>query len=144
MRIDFYLIEGAQQQQLLFACRLADKVYRQGERLAVLVENQAAADQLDQLMWTYQVESFLPHAQHPTTLDVPIIIGQNTKDLTQVNILLNLTNMTVNLNNYRLLEVLSSETEVLSAGRIRYKSYQQQGHQLKMHDLRKKLKGSQQ
>lgn len=41
--------------------KLLEKAYSNGFRTLLLVENEARAEQIDQLLWTYDPNSFLPH-----------------------------------------------------------------------------------
>ena len=61
-RIDFYILETASQQQRLdFVCRWIQKAQRSGATVMVAVDNEAQAKYLDQLLWRFKPESFLPH-----------------------------------------------------------------------------------
>jgi DNA polymerase-3 subunit chi len=61
-RVNFYLLpqqqESARQQ---FACRLADKLWRQGLSVQVHLASAEEAQELDSLLWSFSAESFLPH-----------------------------------------------------------------------------------
>lgn len=61
-KINFYLLsqddEVARRQ---FACRLADKLLRQGIAVQLYISREEEAIQLDQLLWSFTPESFVPH-----------------------------------------------------------------------------------
>ena len=58
-RVDFYLIRDPTPS--LVACRLIEKAYQQGHRIFVYCNNQEEAEHLDELLWHYKDESFIPH-----------------------------------------------------------------------------------
>lgn len=69
-KIDFYVLEEERPKEgFLFTCRLIEKIYRQGHRVYVYSENQAQIDKLDQLLWSFKAESFIPHSQHINQTD---------------------------------------------------------------------------
>lgn len=62
MRIDFYLLADATlESKLLFACQLLEKAYARGHRIYVNCNDQETAELLDERLWTFKEESFIPH-----------------------------------------------------------------------------------
>ena len=62
IRADFYLIDAsAPQAGWQLACRLLDKAYQQKAQALVLCPDQGTAEQMDELLWTYKDDSFIPH-----------------------------------------------------------------------------------
>ena len=62
MRVDFYVLsENAPDARLRWACRLAEQAAEQGSRVYLQTAGQAEAQRLDELLWTYNDRSFLPH-----------------------------------------------------------------------------------
>jgi DNA polymerase III subunit chi len=60
--IDFYMISAqGDQARLLFACRLLEKAYQQQHNIVVHVEMREKAQTLDNLLWTFRDDSFIPH-----------------------------------------------------------------------------------
>lgn len=139
--IDFYLIsENIADQQLRFACRLLDKAYLQQCSAYVHVENQAAAQTMYDMLWTFRDISFVPHdlvgginAAHS-----PVVIGAGVKPLQQHDILLNLHKEIPEFyNTYkRVIEVVHQDTVWQKVARKHYKFYQNEGWEIKTHDLR--------
>ena len=61
-RVDFYeLADIGKEARDRFACRLALRARDAGVDAVVLAEDQTAAKDLDDLMWQYPRERFLPH-----------------------------------------------------------------------------------
>jgi len=60
MQVDFYHLDRAPLDRVL--PRLADRVLGQGARLLVVADDAALA-RIDELLWIYDPESFLPHGR---------------------------------------------------------------------------------
>lgn len=92
-RIDFYILPiDSESARLHFACRLIEKAYKQKHRIYIHAENENEAHQLDELLWTYRDDSFLPHHLSGEGSDPPppIQIGFQTVPLHERDILINL------------------------------------------------------
>jgi DNA polymerase-3 subunit chi len=67
-RVDFYVLKGdTERRRWLVACRLAEKAYLADQRVVVLSASHAEAAALDELLWTFDERSFVPHRLHPAT-----------------------------------------------------------------------------
>ena len=71
-RIDFYLLqdvadneEKASQSKYALACRLIEKAYLRGHKVFVFCNNRQEAETLDELLWTFKEDSFIPHNLSP-------------------------------------------------------------------------------
>jgi len=77
-RADFYILETAKSQDKLpFVCRLVHKIYRMGQHCYLYCE-QSLQTELDNLLWTFRQDSFIPHQIHrPDQVDdhTPVLIG---------------------------------------------------------------------
>jgi len=77
-RVDFYLLGTSHDRREVFACRLAEKAYRLGHRVYLLAADAGAANELDDLLWTFSQGSFIPHARLDPAVDVddvPVLVG---------------------------------------------------------------------
>lgn len=61
MQVDFYHLTRLPLERAL--PRIAERVVESGGRLLVVAADEGARAKLDQLLWTYSPESFLPHGQ---------------------------------------------------------------------------------
>lgn len=92
-QIDFYLLASSDPNTRWdFCCRLTEKVQRLGHRILIAVDTQDDAEKLNQLLWSFKPESFVPHriindAQHPIT---PVEITYNHEASDHQDVLLNL------------------------------------------------------
>ncbi len=139
-KIDFYLIpEPNDKERLAFACRLIEKIYKQQRRIYIHVENQVTAHYIDELLWTYREDSFLPHNLYGEGPDPapPIQIGYDSLPTKHRDILINLSATVPEFYNQfsRILELISSDPAATELGRERYKFYRTQSINITTHKL---------
>jgi DNA polymerase III subunit chi len=139
-RIDFYIVEEANSKtRWRLACRLIEKAYKNRNRVYVHMDNQADAHQLDELLWTYREDSFLPHNLYGDGPEPapPIQIGFNVKPDKHKDILLNLSKQVPDfyLQFARILEIVSGDTDTQNAAREHYRYYRSQNHDINTHKL---------
>ncbi len=79
-RIDFYILERSDNETGLqnFCCRLIEKALHQGNKVLVCTDSAEDSESLDDLLWSFKPESYLPHAivsnDAGEDLDLPILI----------------------------------------------------------------------
>ena len=78
MQVDFYHLTLQPLDKVL--PRIAERVLEQGGRLLVVAGEEARRTQIDQLLWSYAPESFLPHGQAGGNFDAeqPVLISAET------------------------------------------------------------------
>ena len=139
-RIDFYIIEDENpSSRLRLACRLIEKAYKNRHRIYVHADSQAQAHQLDELLWTYREDSFLPHNLYGDGPEPapPIQIGFDANPDKHRDILINLSKDIPDFYAQfaRLLEIITTEPEIQSAGREHYRQYRAAGNEINTHKL---------
>lgn len=145
--IDFYILGQSQhQERLLFVCRLAEKAYSEGRRVYVHVKDEKEAQLLDDLMWSYKPESFLPHSvvghaptvENSVETDTQIQIGFADHPLHHNDVMVNLTSPQPSFFSRfdRVLEVVIQDETVLQQTREHYKFYKDRGYEVTHRDLR--------
>jgi DNA polymerase-3 subunit chi len=139
-KIDFYILpESDEKMRLLFACRLIEKAYKQKHRIYIHADNEREAHALDEMLWTYREESFLPHNLYGDGPEPapPIQIGFNSTPHKHHDILINLSRQipTFHAQFQRLLELVSHDTTAQEAARERYRFYRTQGFEINTHKL---------
>ncbi|TAL17728.1 DNA polymerase III subunit chi [bacterium] len=73
---DFFEVPAARREESL--CEKVSAFYESGERLYVWAPSEAAAKKLDELLWTFRDNSFVPHALwsgEETPLSEPVAVG---------------------------------------------------------------------
>lgn len=139
-RIDFYVLPGASlRERQLTACRLAEKAYRSGHR--VYIQTATAQDDtvLDELLWTFKQNSFVPHArwQGDGQLEVPVTIGHRPPPPACTDVLINLAEPIPDAYERfaRIVEIVDAEASCRDAGRRRYRFYRDRGYAPATHRL---------
>ena len=141
-RVDFYVLsqEGGDA-RLRVACRLAEKAVEQGKRVYVQTSSVAETQRLDELLWTFNDRSFLPHevasAAGASHERVMILLGEGAAPPTHRQLLVNLTDaLPAPLDTYeRVAEIVDPDPERKRLSRERYKAYREQGCEMESHNL---------
>ena len=143
-RVDFYLLASQEADaRWLYACRLIEKAYQKGHRVYVLCANRSEAELLDELLWTFKDDSFIPHNLQGEGPEPPppvhIAYDQEPKGFN--DILLNLTQAIPPCFRVfkRVMELVSNEEALKEQGRVRYKEYRARGCVLHLLDLAERL-----
>ena len=122
----------------LFACRLAQTVYRRGESLLILLEDEAARSQLDALLWTFQAGSFVPHcrAEEAIASETPILLSC-IAPISPPHLVLNLpAEPPPDLaKDTRILELIGQAPDALARARTVARTYKAQGFDITYHDM---------
>ena len=144
-RVDFYVLKSATpKQRWIFACRLAEKAYLNDLKIVILQDNLSDAKALDELLWTFNERSFVPHelcVDENFDAATPVHLGLDAGKLPAVDLLVNLTDrMPQGLDRFaRVAEIMDADPERLRLGRERFKSYRDlkvtmQSHQIGQSD----------
>lgn len=72
------------------AARLAARHWSQGQRVLILAADQAQAELLDRALWSFEQNSFLPHARSggPDQAEEPILIATDLANPNQAEVLI--------------------------------------------------------
>ncbi len=139
-QIDFYILsDQSTHSRELLSCRLAEKVYKLGNRLYIHTATQTDANRVDDLLWTYRDGSFLPHEIHQDgqTPETPIMIGYEKEPNSEADVLINLAPaVPLFFSRFeRVAEIISQQAEEKTSGRERYRFYRDRGYVLKTHHI---------
>ena len=131
-RIDFH---SNVPDKIAYACRLTRKARVAGSRLVLLVKDRQELMTLDQALWTFSEQEFLPHvtAGDPLAAQTPVILtDHDDAELPHYHVLVNLTPATpAHFARFeRMIEIISSDEAEKAAGRERYRFYKQRGYPL--------------
>ena len=138
-RIDFYILKaGSRGNRFTLAARLAEKAYRQGHRVLIVVPDEEQQRHMDRLLWTLRDISFLPHGllhQADPRLN-PILVGLDDAGDEQ-DVLINLRpEVPEYFSRFeRVAECVDDDGEVRRSGRRRYKFYREHGYPLHSHEV---------
>lgn len=141
-QVDFYLLQlpGAQD-RLLFACRLANKAFAQGQHIYLHAENEAQSGALDQLLWTFRPSSFLPHQQVSNSSDnrqQRVLVGHSHAPENHRQLMINLASTVPEFFSRfdRLVEIVVQDADITANSRINYRFYKDRGYPLDTHDIK--------
>lgn len=142
MQVDFYILEAsATQERLRTACRLAEKAWGMGHRVFIHTDCGETAKSVDDMLWTFRQDSFVPHARYSPEVDSPpaepVLIGDGAAPGMDIDVLINLTE-TVPLfvdRSARVAEIVAGGEAARQSGRARYKSYRDRGLDIRRHNL---------
>lgn len=136
---DFYVLPDTEpESRTAFLCRLADKVLGRGLNVYIHVENEPEAERLDQLLWDYRADAFIPHGIIDRKPGAPVQIGwgDSLPEHRDVYINLALKASEETLKFERILEIVIQQPEILDATRNNFALYKKNGITPKMHDMR--------
>jgi len=140
-RVDFYVLKSAAApQRLAFACRLTEKAYLRDLRVVIVNDTLAEAQALDDLLWTFNERSFIPHQ---ICLDESSVDPETKVHLTvepgtvAADLLVNLgARLPAQWEKYpRIAEIMDADEERRRLGRERFKSYRELKVTLETHQF---------
>jgi DNA polymerase-3 subunit chi len=122
---------------LLFcACQQAALAYRQQQKVFIYTQNQAQAHIVDELLWAFDADSFVPHnlmgegASYGSPVEISWQAPTNRRA-----VLINLTDtvppFTPQFN--QVMDFVPTDESLKEQARQRYRAYQQLGFAVKMH-----------
>jgi DNA polymerase III subunit chi len=139
--VSFYILSSALLlERYLFACKLIEKAYRNGQFCYILTDSDEQSQLLDDLLWTFRAGSFIPHeiytGQAPST-DKVILIGSVKAPEHSQGLLFNLSSKYPEeiSKTKRILEILDNCEVTKAAARNRYRQYQQAGMSVTTHNM---------
>jgi DNA polymerase-3 subunit chi len=139
-RIDFYVLPDQKENgRALLACRLADKAYGLGHTVYLFTASETRAAALDDLLWTFRQDSFVPHERYPLVGEEgsPVLVGTAAPATVEAQVLINLADaLPEGFERYeRVVELVDQHPEVLAQSRERFRQYREQGCLLETHKL---------
>jgi len=149
-QIDFYILsEDSEDARLRLACRLTEQAMHRKLGVYLLVETEGDARKLDELLWTFSQNSFVPHRlawNLEAAVEEAVFIGCDGHAETVPfgrpeapgwDLMINLADaVPESFGRYeRLAEVVDAQPTRRELGRERYRYYRDRGYELKTHRL---------
>ena len=129
-RVDFYVLKSAAaQQRWAFACRLTEKAYLLDLKIVIVNDTLADVQALDELLWTFNERSFIPHRvsldEHSVDPATPVHLTLESAAIPAADLLVNLASrLPAQLQRYtRIAEIIDADEERRRQGRERFKAY---------------------
>jgi DNA polymerase III subunit chi len=140
-RVDFYVLKSAAaRQRWAFACRLTEKAYLKDLKIVIVSDTLADAQALDELLWTFNDRSFIPHKvcldEHSVDPATAVHLTVETA-LPTGDLLVNLAQkLPVQFQRFaRIAEVIDADEERRRLGRERFKAYRDLKLPLETHQI---------
>ena len=140
-QVDFYVLKtSTAKQRFSFACRLTEKAYMRDLRVVVLNDTPAQAQEVDELLWTFNERSFVPHKLHGDAAPdraTPVYLTADLSAIDAADLLVNLSpRLPAGLERFaRIAEIIDADDEWRRFGRERFKAYRDLKFTLKTHQL---------
>lgn len=141
MQVDFYILNAAaERERLRTACRLAEKAWQMGHHVFIHTDSREAARSVDDMLWTYRQDSFVPHALYggPGSQALePVLVGDGSCHPEEIDVLINLSQAVPACagQSNRVAEIVAADGPGRRAGRERYRDYRDRGLSIRQHDL---------
>jgi DNA polymerase-3 subunit chi len=135
-RVDFYQLNPQRHRYDQVVCQLCQKAYDGKQFTLLLTQNQQQSQHLDQKLWTYSDDSFLPHdGEESEDLVTPILIHDNPDPKGNRQLLINLsTSVPIYFAQYeRVIELVTEDNK--SQAREHYSYYKERGYSLNHFNL---------
>ena len=139
-QIDFYVLqEQSPGGRFKLACRIVEKAYRLGHRVYVRTGNSDDTNVLDDLLWTFSQNSFVPHqlSTESNSLESPVVIGEHPPEAEGTDVVISVANDPVpDFTAYpRIVEIIGFEDDEKASGRNRFRYYREHGVEPNTHRI---------
>ena len=138
-RADFYLIDKPRfrEEPLLLVCELARKAFDAQLPTLVLTRSNEQAEQLDELLWSFDEDAYIPHQvagddddEHTAVLIVPP--GTKTADR---RLVINLRDECAHGTFESVKEVVPADEAERTGSRERWAEYKKRGYEVRKFDM---------
>ncbi|MFZ3155609.1 DNA polymerase III subunit chi [Pseudomonas sp.] len=137
-RIEFYVLSTAVPgERLRAACQLAMKAWRAGLPVFLRGSDAQQCSAVDELLWRFKAESFVPHSLYQDDAQAPVVIGLDEEPSSAQGVLINLgSTLSPQIERFsRVIEIVNQEPDLLTACRENFRSYRQRGYDPKRVEL---------
>jgi DNA polymerase-3 subunit chi len=141
-RVDFYVLKSAAaKQRWAFVCRLTEKAYLKDLKIVIVNDTLADAKALDELLWTFNERSFIPHRicldEQSVDPATPVHLTVESTAAPAADLLVNLAQrLPAQLERYaRIAEIIDADEERRRLGRERFKAYRDLKFTLETHQI---------
>ena len=139
-KVNFYLLKQASEQaRNMLACKLAEQQSRQGQRVYVRLGSATQVSEMDELLWSFAPESFVPHALHtdPAAANTAVLLGHDPVPPSATGCVLNLTHEPARTHAgiTAIAEFVQNDEAAKARSRTLWNHYKQLGFELQLHQL---------
>jgi len=137
-RVDFYIHDSLSQlAQNVLMCRITEKAWKKNHKIFVRCLNEKSVKEMDDLMWSFSAESFVPHECQSENHTAPIIIGDKLSEAVKSDLLVNLgEDVPTTVSKFqRVVEPTGYDESSRNSARVKYKYYQDRGFPIFTHKI---------
>jgi len=138
-RADFYLIDKPRfrDDPLLLVCELAKRAFDSGQPALILARSIDQAEQLDEKLWEFDADAFVPHqiAGDDDDAITPVLIVSPETSTADRPLVINLREDCAPGLFERVLEVVPADENERLGTRNRWKTYKAAGFDVAKHDM---------
>lgn len=138
-RVDFYLIAKPRfrADPALLVCELARRAFEQKLATLILVRTAEEAEVLDQKLWEFDPDAFVPHqiAGEPDDDITPVLIVPPGVEPAARGLAINLREECVATPTECVKEVVPAEEAERTGSRLRWKEYLRRGYEVRKFDM---------
>lgn len=137
-RIEFYVLpDNSAAGRLRAASQLAAKGWQHGLPVFIRCENPTQCAELDELLWRFRAERFIPHELYEQDPQAPVVIGLEQAPALGQGLLINLApTLSPHTQGFsRVIEIVNQQPELLTVCRENFRLYRQQGYDPKRVEL---------
>jgi DNA polymerase-3 subunit chi len=135
-QVDFHILQDTSvEARWLYVCRFIEKVERLGHSILVVVDTLEAAQELDDLLWSFKPESFIAHQIIGGDEAAKVEITYTADAGEHHDVLINLSSQIPEYFSRfaRAAEIVIQEPKILENTREHYKFYKQRGYPITQH-----------
>lgn len=141
-QVDFYIISDSNpQSEDVVACRLVEKALHAGYKILLLGHDQKQLHALDEKLWTFQEQSFIPHeivqGQSELNKNLRVALSADSSSFSEADLCINLSGHIPKDHQRfkRIAEIVPANNNQRQQSRLRYKNYREQNCELQTHNL---------
>ncbi|HET6431707.1 DNA polymerase III subunit chi [Dyella sp.] len=138
-RADFYLIDKPRfrEQPLLLVCELTKRAFAAQQPTLILVRDFEQAEAVDDLLWSFDEDAFLPHqlAGDDDDADTAVLIVPPGVETADRPLVINLREECPTLTFERVLEVVAADEAERTGSRARWREYARRGFEVNKFDM---------
>jgi DNA polymerase-3 subunit chi len=138
-RADFYLIDKPRfrADPLLLVCELARRAFDASQPTAILVRSRAEAELLDEKLWEFDPDAYVPHQIAGDEDDelTPVLIVPPEFETPPRPLLVNLREACVAVRCEVVKEVVAADPAEREGSRLRWSEYKRRGYELRKFDM---------
>lgn len=139
-KADFYILNNHDHgARLSFLARLVEKATKLGHRIYIHTNSSQQATEIDDYLWSYKIESFLPHnLSNNRDISAPVTIGHSKTCEHHNDLLINLASELPGFykNFDRIAEIVIQDDIILKELRSHYRQIKGDGTEALIHDFR--------